>query len=226
MEIAHADMIETEALAEQAAARHYLYQLLARAFAEEPDDALREALSSPLTAQAWRCLVEAGAVEKCGELDSDLRRSDLAAALSRPEYTRLFLGPGVLPVPPWESAHTAGSRGLFSRDTLLVRKFYASFGYRVQGYPRVSEDFLATELYFVAALCREELHALSEGDDAAVTRARGARQRFLREHVGRWIGTFSVRLSAQEPSSAYAVLAQVASILVQGDGSRAENALQ
>ena len=85
MEIAHADMIETEALAEQAAARHYLYQLLARAFAEEPDDALREALSSPLTAQAWRCLVEAGAVEKCGELDSDLRRSDLAAALSRPE---------------------------------------------------------------------------------------------------------------------------------------------
>ena len=92
MEIAHADMIETEALAEQAAARHYLYQLLARVFAEEPDDALREALSSPLTAQAWRCLVEAGAVEKCGELDSDLRRSDLAAALSRPEYTRLFLG--------------------------------------------------------------------------------------------------------------------------------------
>ena len=69
MEIAHADMIEAEALAEQAAARHYLYQLLARAFAEEPDDALREALSSPLTAQAWRCLVEAGAVEKCGELD-------------------------------------------------------------------------------------------------------------------------------------------------------------
>ena len=33
MEIAHADMIETEALAEQAAARHYLYQLLARVFA-------------------------------------------------------------------------------------------------------------------------------------------------------------------------------------------------
>ena len=85
---------------ERLAARAYLYALFQHLFAEEPNESFVQAVDAELAREAFvlmggtACDAEAFGKALAGLEDVPARRID---------YARLFVGPGALPAPPWES---------------------------------------------------------------------------------------------------------------------------
>jgi TorA maturation chaperone TorD len=88
------------------------------------------------------------------------------------DFNRLFVGPGPLLAPPWESAQRGVDHLLFDQHTLAVRACYARFGLEAPNRGREPDDHLGLELAFLAQLC-----------DRAATLALAG---FLEQHLLRW----------------------------------------
>lgn len=97
------------------------------------------------------------------------------------DYTRLFVGPGPLPAPLWESAWRGPERLLFGPQTLEVRSWYARFGLAAPQAGREPDDHLGLEFLFMAHLC-----GLAEGHGAESGTALDAAAGFLDQHLLRW----------------------------------------
>ena len=101
-------------------------------------------------------------------------------------YTRLFLGPGSLPIHHWESVYRKGSPALFQQTTLEVRKAYLSEGFLPAGYPNVADDHIAIELDFMSALGRKAIVEYENGNARESQRLLESSERFLAEHLLKW----------------------------------------
>ncbi|MEC4184418.1 molecular chaperone TorD family protein [Adlercreutzia sp. R21] len=130
--------------------------------------------------------VLAGGEDAVGKLDAD--------------YTRLFVGPGKLPAPPWESVYRADGDLLFQESTLEVRQAYREAGFKAAGYPREADDHVATELSFMASLADEASAAVEAGDDERAHAFMTAQVKFLQAHLTRWLPQFAERLNTQAPA--------------------------
>lgn len=192
-----------EGLAELLAARHYAYATFARLFGCEPDQALIDALQGDLFAQAWAVVLDAAGPAAARARGDLAALAQAAGDVSREEFTRLFIGPGELVSPPWESVHRTGSRSLFQEATLEVRKAYAAHGFRVHDVGRVADDHVSTELSFMSALC---LEAMTVAERAGAVLADQAA--FLQDHLLRWVGKFACALAGDPRSGAYALAAR------------------
>ena len=98
------------------------------------------------------------------------------------DYNRLFVGPGPLLAPPWESAQRSVDHLLFDRHTLAVRAWFARFGLEAPERGREPDDHLGLELAFMGHLC--DLAAAAA--PAARAELRRAMAGFLDEHLLRW----------------------------------------
>ena len=189
---------------ERLAARAYLYALFQHLFAEEPNESFVQAVDAELAREAFvlmggtACDAEAFGKALAGLEDVPARRID---------YARLFVGPGALPAPPWESVCKFKDGSLFTRITLEVRAAYRAQGFIPERYPQVSDDHLALELDFLARLAQGMQKAWEEGDSDALERARQTSASFLEEHLGAWIGPFSADLANASSDSHAADLA-------------------
>ncbi|MGM0372613.1 MAG: TorD/DmsD family molecular chaperone [Halobacteriota archaeon] len=94
----------------------------------------------------------------------------------RAEHTRLFVGPGALPCPPYESVYRDEGGQVLGPSTAAVVAWYRTVGVGLD--PQVSDlpDHIAVELEFLGHLQRR-------GDMAAM-------DRFMAEHPRRWFPTF------------------------------------
>lgn len=211
------DLID-EALS-RCTARVYAYSLFSRVFGAEPDEQVTEALKGVLVKQAWGVLASACPTDTERIAFSDRAMHDAACSLNASEYLRLFVGPATPLAPPWESVYVSASGSLFTKDTLGVRAFYREFGFRACGYPREADDHLATELTFMAELCKEELAALQAADWCRAAWLHEGQSRFLEEHPMRWMPLFAERLFQQAPDSCYAVLSKAVCDYVRLDRS-------
>ena len=123
-----------------------------------------------------------------------------------PEYHRLFVGPGSLPAPPYESVYREGWR-VMGETTLDVQRRYEEAG--CVFVPSFNElpDHVAAELGFMAVLCEEETKAW-EAEDLSEALAWLRRERaFLDDHLTRWLSAFSERLLASTEVLFYRELA-------------------
>lgn len=102
------------------------------------------------------------------------------------EYTRLFIGPGPVVAPPWESVYFSPERLVFQRETYQVRACYARFGLQSANYNKEPDDHIALELSFVAYLAEMGLQALRASDQERFHEALEVQRRFLKEHLLRW----------------------------------------
>lgn len=203
---------------EQLAARTYLYSLLHRLFAEEPTDELADAFDIQLANEAFALI---GGDEEANDREEGF--AAVASALSdasaaRREYTRLFVGPGTLPAPPWESVWTLKDRALFTRVTLEVRTAYRASGFLPKRYPQVSDDHLALETGFLAQLAQRMQESSSKGGEPAFEQARAASAAFLEQHLGTWAGPFASRLAAED-APLYGAAAQLLAELARKDAA-------
>lgn len=117
------------------------------------------------------------------------------------EFNRLFVGPGRLAAPPYESVWRTDDRLLLQASTETVRSFYRDHG--VQTTQVEPADHLALELEFYALLQQRTL----EGHEAH--RHLWAQHRFLTEHLATWVPALCQAVERGSVSPFYRNLAAV-----------------
>ena len=132
------------------------YGFLSKAFYEEPHADLMEALVDGDLFSEWPLSHTEPATAFGLSLMQDFRTQwnrELLPDL-RWDYTRLFIGPGHVLAPPWESVYRSRERLLFDQATLDVRQAYARFGLQAPRLNHEPDDHLGLELAFMFHLCR------------------------------------------------------------------------
>jgi TorA maturation chaperone TorD len=122
-------------------------------------------------------------------------------------YARLFIGPGPVVAPPWESVYFSDERLLFQRETFQVRAWYARFGLTVPNLHREPDDHIGLELSFVARLAELALQAIQAHEQERLQEALEAQRRFLAEHVLTWGPGWCSRVEVSSGSEFYRGLA-------------------
>ena len=136
-------------------------------------------------------------------LDSEQEMEDLLW-----DYTMLFIGPGRLPCPPWESVYTSPKRLLMQEAFDSVSAFYQECGLSV-GDPKVLQDHIGAELSFLAVL-----HEKMRDQQGDVSSYRRAAERFLAEHPRRWIPAFAADMEGAANTPLYKALARATAELL------------
>ncbi len=125
------------------------------------------------------------------------------------DYTRLFIGPGKVLTPPWESVYFSEERLMFQAQTLQVRDWYRQYGLQADKLHHEPDDHIGLELEFVAHLAKSGLVALEQNDDAALQHALDAQRNFLSEHLLRWALKWCDQVQAQARMDFYRGIAQL-----------------
>jgi TorA maturation chaperone TorD len=102
------------------------------------------------------------------------------------DYTRLFIGPGQVLAPPWESVFVKEGRMIFQESTLRVREWYLRYDLEPVSLYKEPDDHIGLELLFLAHLAGLSLAALRKQDEAEFTATIEAQRGFLSEHVLTW----------------------------------------
>lgn len=198
------------------AARRYLYTLYQSLLGGEATANSLAAIDLELMGQAYDILgLEAprglmGAIEAA-------RCSEDAVRATATEYTKAFIGPGKLPASPWETIHVNGDDGLFSRVTLEVRNAYRAEGFLPAEYPRVSDDHVALECAFMAALAERALEQCDQQEE--LTRVLRKSAEFLDRHLLKWVGAYADELAASS-CAFYGAVAQELARYAAADAER------
>lgn len=210
-----------EALKERLAAQALLAKAFQSVFGLEPSVQLLEALSNPAIEESFHVMELAN-----GEFASDFNafriftndRSSAHIERLASEFTRLFIGPSILPAPPWESVYRGEDRLLLQASTLEVRALYRSQGALPAHYPTVADDHVSLELSF--------LHLVSSRAYDLVAHARAplsaigpsladAASEIVDKHLLKWLPQFSRALSCDDREGYYAVSARLLVRFVQ-----------
>lgn len=125
------------------------------------------------------------------------------------DYTRMFIGPGKVKAPPWESVYYNDSRTIFDEQTLKVREWYRRFGMESVNIYKEPDDHLGLELNFLAYLAGEAVRAIESGDQAEFERLVEAQRQFASAHLFTWFGGWYKLVEQHARTDFYRGLAQV-----------------
>jgi len=173
-----------------------LFGLLSRALQTYPENGQKEWLKSLIDEDIFKEAPFASAQPDTHEglrLLQDWSRAGLTDASMEDlqgDYVRLFIGPGKVPVAPWESVYFSKERLTFQEQTLEVRGWYRRFGLQAERIYHEPDDHIGLELAFLAHLAQKGLAALEQGDQETFEQLLQAQRGFLEEHLGRWAFAF------------------------------------
>jgi putative dimethyl sulfoxide reductase chaperone len=122
-------------------------------------------------------------------------RADAIMQETRLEYNRLFVGPDILPAPPWESVYVDSEHLLFGETTLQVREIYKELGLQFIHGNHEPDDHIALELEFVSHLIKMTLSAIYCNNRKAIIALLDRQIFFLRNHLLNWTPQFGSLLS-------------------------------
>lgn len=126
------------------------------------------------------------------------------------DYTRLFVGPGKVGAPPWESVYFHDEEMLFQEETIQVREWYARFGLQIERLHSEPDDHLGLELAFLAHLAGQAVSACEQGEAEKLGRLTSAEQEFAAEHPLKWISAWCDRVATHARTDFYRGIALVA----------------
>jgi TorA maturation chaperone TorD len=164
------------------------------------------------------------AITGCCDQPDNLDAESLYGSL-KGEYTRLFIGPGHLPAPPYESVHRQDvpelERGLvMGRSTVDARRQYAEAGLQLSPDFTDLPDHIAVELEFMYFLCTKEAEAWQVQDGEAALQRRAAEHAFLSEHLSKWVPTFCQAVTQAAQEEFYRGLVCLTQVWVEGECNR------
>ncbi|MGG3470092.1 molecular chaperone TorD family protein [Neobacillus pocheonensis] len=116
------------------------------------------------------------------------------------EFQRLFIGPGPLVAPPWESFYRSKEQLLFEEWNDQVREQFHQFGLKSIKENNEPDDHLLLELEFMIFLL--DL-CLQETETAIIAELLITQVRFLSEHLTVWIPYFCERVIQNTTSQLY-----------------------
>ncbi len=200
--------------------RLYVYSLLYKVLAREPDAELLSLLTAESAGEAFALLGSGeDTLAKVPAFFAQLRGefNDAFVSEARSEFTRLFIGPIKLVAPPWESVYIGKEAMLFQESTLAVRRFYQNYGLQPEGYPRVADDSLALELAFMSKLAERACTAFGQEKREELRSALTGSSEFLTEHMLVWIPKFLERMSESPSKVLYPQLCLILSAFISAD---------
>ena len=197
--------------------RAFLYALVARGFAEEPDGAFFEVLESAHALEHVALADDGeGVLSSCFAAVSETA-SNYGVASAAQEYVRLFVGPQAPKVAPYESAFLSGGRTLFQPGSLQVRDAYLASGFIPAWCRRVPDDFLGIEFDFMAKLAQRACEAWGCGTDSDCRDALVASRDFLEGHLLKWAGQFAGSLGSEYGECLYSRFARLSAAVAKRD---------
>jgi TorA maturation chaperone TorD len=125
------------------------------------------------------------------------------------DYMRLFVGPGQVEAPPWESVYFHDEPLLFQEETLRVREWYARFGLQAELLHSEPDDHIGLELAFLAHVAGLGLSACETGETESLRWLTEAQREFTAEHPGKWIARWYDRVSEHARTDFYRGIALV-----------------
>lgn len=168
-------------------------------------------------------IIHAGTSDSQPEVNSpNLSKMDLEK-----EHLRLFVGPGHVICPPYESVYRQDrpllAKGLvMGPSTADVRRRYAEGDLVLAKNFNDLPDHIAVEMEFMHFLCAEELRALEDGKPQECTKRRKMQQEFLREHLEPWVDRFAECILRSTNSSFHKSAAKLLKTFVKSESERFE----
>jgi len=199
--------------------RSYLYSLLARGYAEEPDEAFLQMLAQEHARQEMALVEHELTADILAAFDELLEAicGDGFCERVRQEYVEVLVGPGTLKARPWETLHLGESRALFQQELLPVREAYHAAGFLPARYPHVQDDFVGLEFDFLAKLANAALAAWEAGDEILVEERLRQSRDFLEAHLFRWIDSLADSIAAEYGDRFYARFTHLAALVAHRD---------
>jgi TorA maturation chaperone TorD len=194
--------------------RHFakadVYRLLSACY-YQPEDAF---LEEDVFLQLKTALSKAspGGVMEAAALDDCFRASGVEALML--DYSRLFLGPFEILAKPYGSVYLDGEKVVMGDSTMQALELYREGGFEVAEDFREMPDHIAVELEFLSLL---SFRIGQEADDEECARLVALKQRFLKNHPGRWVETFSAAMRDGAETDFYKVLAGLTEAFVCED---------
>ena len=120
------------------------------------------------------------------------------------------------PIPPYETEY--GNEALFQQPQELgdLMGFYHAFGLGLKQDQRERADHVSCECEFLMFLSLKEAYALENDNREMLVETRKAEKLFLRDHLARFLPTFSAKLDREDPSGFYGMLAGLCLQFVDG----------
>jgi TorA maturation chaperone TorD len=114
-----------------------------------------------------------------------------------------------------------GESALMQDSTLAVLGLYEEGGFEIDENFRELPDHVAAELEFLYLLLFQENLAQRSGRSGELAATAGLRARFLRQHLGAWVGPFTAAMEAGAGTAFYRELAKLTDRLVRTEAGRA-----
>jgi TorA maturation chaperone TorD len=189
------DSLNAEAMADVALGRTGMYDLLVSVFSHLPDEDLISAikgrdlfdiLDTSCSAEDTQFQTGRNLVKTYQSSIKQKTNTEVIHELSV-DRTRIIRATGRTDLkPPYEGLYLGRKSG--GASVLAVHNFYRKAGIVPDERTPEPPDFLCVELDFMSQLCRREHAFWSSASD--VTETVSFEERFLREHLGKWVGAF------------------------------------
>ncbi len=219
-------MSNSTELAALANARANIYRFLATVFLAPPTDDLLARVRSSEFRAAFTDWVDDAQWNGIGAESLDVLVL---------EYNRLFVVPGDVYVPLYESVYTdvvdvecsphmvsgAGDaptrvgKLLWGPSTVAVERAYADAGFAVTRAAGEPPDHIGIELQFLARLCNVQVAAWSANDVPEAIRLQHIEKEFLNSHPARFVAALCARLDAASAYPFYRACARLCDSFLQ-----------
>jgi TorA maturation chaperone TorD len=125
------------------------------------------------------------------------------------DYNRLFIGPGKVVAPPWESMYFHKERIFFQEETLQVREWYRRFGLESVKLHNEPDDHIGLELAFIAHLAGLGLATLEEQEQAKFEEYLDAQRQFILEHPLKWVAEWAILVEENSKTDFFIGIAKI-----------------
>ena len=205
-----------------ARAQALFFELAARCV-RRPDAALAAELTAHNMASRFAAVLAATSDPSVPRALGDLSDFEQGSATLTPEdvrlrlevdYNRLFVGPGALLAPPYESFYaterrSSGGGRLRADEERAVARAYVRHGYALPEALVELPDHIAVELEFLCLLSDGEARAWEARDVEEALGLQRAQTTFVEDHLARWIEPFAKRVQEGAQTAFYPAAVQL-----------------
>lgn len=154
-------------------------------------------------------------VPETSRLEKHFRTAGIETLLL--DYTRLFLGPFGILAKPYGSIYLDNDKQVMGESAVKVQDLYREYGFDVDENFREVPDHIAVQLEFLYLLSHGIAVAVSSGDNQETSRRTTLKQRFLEQHLGRWIEPFTAAVCSGAETEYYRELAALTRNILSDD---------
>lgn len=212
-------------------ARTFAYDIVKCTFLQEPSKKFIKLLIEGEIVQAFPFADSNAAFGKA--IDRIVKYLEQPDVLSRKnyeslrwDYTRMFIGPGKVPAPPWESIYRDVEHLHFSEETLEVRGAYRKYNLLPKDFGHEPDDHIGLELDFMHKLCEMGKEKAESGDEAGLSEILKDQKAFLDEHLLKWVPDWTNDVVKSAETDFYKGMAQLLDAYLKLDRGMIEELLE